>query len=303
MIHMKKQKQSAIYEYDLHGDFPGKMKFEIISLPDLIKNHHKDLVKSHIHSFYQIIWFKSGIGKHFVDFTEYDVSENTIFFVAKNQVHAFDKFTDYEGFVIHFSEDFLVQKENDVDFFLKCSMFNNAYQIPSCCVGSGNEYKLDEYIVQMQTELKEENKYGQEELLRLYLKAFLIQVQRRKYELEKLNDGLAPFIVDEKRTQLIHFVNLIEENYSKGLPASKYAELLFVSLRTLSNLTLQLLNKKPSEMIHERIVLEAKRLLLHSELNVNQIADKIGFEDSSYFIRYFKKYTGQSPTSFRKSFQ
>jgi len=300
---MKKQKQEAIYEYHLNPDAPGQMQFEILSLQDLIQNHKEDMAKPHIHSFYQIIWFKSGNGKHFVDFNEYDVSENTIFFIAKNQVHAFDNFPGYEGFVIHFSEDFLVQKENDVDFFLKCSMFNNPYQIPSCCVGSGNEYKLDEYIVQMQTELKEHDKYGQEELLRLYLKAFLIQVQRRKYELEELNKGLAPFVVDEKRTQLIHFVNLIEENYTQGLPASKYAEMLFVSLRTLSNLTLQLLNKKPSEMIHERIVLEAKRLLLHSELNVNQIADKIGFEDSSYFIRYFKKYTNQSPTAFRKSFQ
>ena len=300
---MKKQKQEAIYEYHLKPDAPGQMQFEIQSLQDLIQDHKEDMAKPHIHSFYQIIWFKSGNGKHFVDFNEYDVSENTIFFIAKNQVHAFDNFPGYEGFVIHFSEDFLVQKENDVDFFLKCSMFNNPYQIPSCCVGSGNEYKLDEYIVQMQTELKEHAKYGQEELLRLYLKAFLIQVQRRKYELEELNKGLAPFVVDEKRAQLIHFVNLIEENYTKGFPASKYAEMLFVSLRTLSNLTLQLLNKKPSEMIHERIVLVAKRLLLHSELNVNQVADKIGFEDSSYFIRYFKKYTNQSPTAFRKSFQ
>lgn len=300
---MKKKEKEAINEYHLYADFPDKMQFEIRSLSDFIQEHREDIAKPHIHSFYQVIWFKSVTGKHFVDFNEYDVSENTIFFIAKNQVHAFDHNTDYEGFVINFSEDFLVQKENDVDFFLKCSMFNNPYQIPSCCVGSGNEYKLDEYIVQMQTELKEHDKYGQEELLRLYLKAFLIQVQRRKYELEQLNKGLSPFIVDEKRTQLIHFVNLIEENYTKGLPASQYAEMLFVSLRTLSNLTLQLLNKKPSEMIHERIVLEAKRLLLHSEFNVNQIADKIGFEDSSYFIRYFKKYTGQSPTSFRKSFQ
>lgn len=299
---MKKQKKETLNKYHLN-DSPNKMQFEIQSLKDLISDHKEDMAKPHIHSFYQIIWFKSGNGKHFVDFNEYEVSENTLFFIAKNQIHAFDNQTDYEGYVIHFSEDFLVQKENDVDFFLKCSIFNNPYQIPSCCVGSGNEYKLDEYVLQMQTELKEHEKYGQEELLRLYLKAFLIQVQRRKYELEELNKGLAPFIVDEKRAMLIRFVNLIEENYIKGLPASTYAEMLFVSLRTLSNLTLQLVNKKPSQMIHERIVLESKRLLLHSDLNVNQIADKIGFEDSSYFVKYFKKYTHQSPISFRKSFQ
>lgn len=300
---MKKHEKDTISEYHLDSDSPSKLQFEIHALKDLIRDHKEDMAKPHIHSFYQIIWFKSGSGKHFVDFHEYDVSENTIFFIAKNQVHAFDQNLGYEGYVIHFSEDFLVQKENDVDFFLKCSMFNNPYQQPSCCVGSGNEYKLDEYISQMQIELLEHKKYGQEELLRLYLKAFLIQVQRRKYELEEQDKGVAPFVVDEKRGQLIRFVNLIEENYTKGLPVSSYADMLFVSLRTLSNLTLQLVNKKPSQMIHERIILEAKRLLLHSDLNVNQIGDKIGFEDPSYFVKYFKKYTNQSPVSFRKSFQ
>jgi len=298
---MKKHGQKTVYDHHLLAEFPDQMEFEIQPLRNFIGNHKERLTKPHFQSFYQIIWFKSGEGKHFVDFNEYDVSKNTIFFIAKNQIHAFDTKIDYEGFVIHFSEDFIVQKENDVDFFLKCSMFNNPYQIPSCCVGSGNEYKLDEYISQMETELNVDDKYGKEELLRLYLKALLIQVQRRKYQLEALNKKLAPFIVDQKREQLMQFVNLIEENYTRGISASGYAQMQFVSLRTLSNLTLQMLNKKPSEMIRERIILEAKRLLLYSTLNVNQIAEKLGFDDSSYFIRYFKKYTNYSPTSFKKS--
>lgn len=54
-------------------------------------------------------------------------------------------------------------------------------------------------------------------------------------------------------------------------------------------------------MIHERIILEAQRLLLHSHLNVNQIAYRLGFEDPSYFVKYFRKYTATSPTAFRKA--
>lgn len=298
-----KNKKKVISEYHLHQETPNEIQFEIQALGDLLHNCKEDIAKPHIHSFYQIIWFKSGKGKHYVDFNEYEVSDNTIFFIAKNQVHAFDDQSNYEGYAIHFSESFIVQKENDIDFFLKCSIFNNPYQIPSCCVGSENEQQLEEYILQMQKEIQEPKKFGQEELLRLYLKAFLIQVQRRKYELEQLNQNVAPFLVDEKRAQLINFVNLVEENYTKGLSAATYARMLFVSPRTLSNLTLHQLNKKPSQIIQERIVLEAKRLLLYSDLNVNQIADELGFEDSSYFTKYFKKHTSQSPSSFRKSFQ
>lgn len=296
-------KRKVISEYHLHQETHSKIQFEIQTLSDLVHNCSEDITRPHIHSFYQIIWFKTGKGKHYVDFNEYEVSDNTIFFIAKNQVHAFDDQSNYEGYVIHFSESFIVQKENDIDFFLKCNIFNNPHQLPSCCVGSENERQLEEYILQMQEEVQGTEEFGSEELLRLYLKAFLIKVQRRKSELEELHQSTTPFLVDEKRVQLIDFVNLVEENYRKGLTVAAYAEMLSISIRTLSNLTRQQLNKKPSQIIQERIVLEAKRLLLHSDLNINQIADELGFEDFSYFTKYFKKHTKQSPSSFRKSIQ
>ncbi len=96
-------------------------------------------------------------------------------------------------------------------------------------------------------------------------------------------------------------MNLIDEHYSKGLTVAKYANLLFVSSRTLSDLTNQLLNKTPLRMIQERIILEAQRLLVHSSLNVNQISYSLGFDDPSYFVKYFKKHTKITPTEFRKS--
>jgi hypothetical protein len=82
---------------------------------------------AHIHSFYQIIWFKSGAGKHFVDFKSYDVFDNVIFFVAKNQVHYFDKNIHYEGILIHFSDTFLLQKDDEADFSLKFDLFTHPY--------------------------------------------------------------------------------------------------------------------------------------------------------------------------------
>ncbi|MVT07845.1 helix-turn-helix domain-containing protein [Chitinophaga tropicalis] len=155
-------------------------------------------------------------------------------------------------------------------------------------------------VHQIKAELQTQGKFGQEELLRNYLKAFLIQVQRRKNESEK-GEGQTPFMVDEKRVQLIHFVNLIEENYNKGLSVTEYAQLMHISGRTLSDLTNHMLNKTPSQMIQERIILEAQRLLLHSNLNVNQIGYRLGFDDPSYFVKYFKKHTLISPSDFRKS--
>lgn len=288
-------------DYHSLGNIQEDLPFEIISLRDYIEQQREKLALPHTHDFYQIIWFKSGSGVHTVDFNVYKVFENAIFFIAKNQVHCFSRLKKSNGFVINFDETFLVQKDDDVDFFLKCNLFNNPYQTPSCCVGSGWEYKLDEYISQMLTELAEKKSYGKEELLRLYLKAFLIQVQRRKHQLEEIESGLNPFPVDEKRNLLVKFINAVDENFNYNLTVSQYADLLHISTRTLSNLTLQLLQKRPVQIVQERIILEAKRLLLYSELSVKEIAYRIGFEDPAYFMRYFKKHVELSPSNFRKS--
>lgn len=278
-------------------DFP----FEIFSLKDYIELRGEELTVSHTQNYYQIIWFKSACGIYTVDFNEYNIFENALFFIAKNQVHSFKFLKNCDGYVINFDESFLVQKDNDVDFFLKCNLFNNPYQTPSCCVGSGWEFKLDEYISQIWLELAEKKSYGREELLRLYLKAFLIQVQRRKHQIEELGSGQNPFLYDEKRNLLIKFINSVDENFAKNLTVSQYSALLNVSTRTLSNLTIQLIKKRPTQIIQERIILESKRLLIHSDISVKEIAYRIGFKDPSYFFRYFKKHAEISPINFRKS--
>lgn len=297
---MAKKETDPIREYHLHQHQPDKAQFVIHNLKDYLKAYPDDTTKPHIHSYYQIIWFKKGHGKHFVDFKAYDVFENAIFFIAKNQVHYFDQQTDYEGVLIHFSELFLGHSDNGIDFLVKRNLFNNPYQTPSCCIGHETEHLLEEYIRLIETELANDGGFAREELLRAYLKAFLIQVQRRKNDFEK-KDSETPFELDEKRTQLIHFINLIDENYNKGLTVSEYADLMHISTRTLSDLTNQTLNKTPSLMIQERIILEAQRLLLHSNLNVNQIGYRLGFDDPSYFVKYFKKHANISPSEFRKS--
>lgn len=110
-----------------------------------------------------------------------------------------------------------------------------------------------------------------------------------------------PDLPDEKRAQLVRFTNLINENYKKGFSITEYARLLHISSRSLSELTHQLLNKTPSQMIQERIIVEAQRMLLYSSLNVNQVSSRLGFDDASYFVKYFRKYTGISLSEFRKS--
>ncbi len=297
---MMKEKDSEIKAYHLNRYQTSKPQLAIYDLNEYVKANKCRMSKPHIHSFYQILWFKKGKGIHSVDLKEYKVFDNTIFLIAKNQVHYFDGQTGYEGVLIHFNEIFLVNNQSEMDFFLKCSLFNNLYQQPSCRVGGDIKDLLDKYILQFKRELDNEEAFGKELLLRNYLKNFLIQIQRAKNKWGNSLDPL-PHSFDEKRLQFVRFINLINEHYKKGFTIAKYARLLHISTRSLSELTHQLLNKTPSQMIQERIILEAQRMLLYSNMNVNQIGYRLGFEDASYFAKYFKKHTNISPLAFRKS--
>lgn len=225
---------------------------------------------------------------------------NLLFFITRDQVHYFDQQTDYDGVLIHFNELLLGNKEGGIDFPAGFDLFNNPYQVPCCSIDKRMEVLLDAYIQLIKAELNNEGAFAREALLGMYLKAFLIQVQRARDESEN-KTGHTVFVPDEKRRLLNHFVNLLDQHYTKGLTVSGYAARLHISARTLSDLTRQTLNKTPLQMIQERITLEAQRLLLHSGLNVNQISYRLGFEDPSYFVKYFKKHTGRSPSEFRKS--
>jgi len=298
---MTKLKDNVIHEYHLNRHQPDKPQLAILDLDHHIKTNASRIIKPHIHSFYQIIWFKKGRGTHFVDFKPCEVVDNTIFLVAQNQVHYFDGNTAYEGVLIHFNEAFLLKNESEMEFFLKYNLFNNPYQYPFCRVDRETESVLDEYLALMRREFEDAEQFGKEQILRNCLKSFLIQIQRKKNQSENLSDGPAG-LMGEKRLQLVRFINFISENYHKGLTVSEYARLLHMSSRSLSEMTHQLLNKTPSQMIQERIILEAERMLLYSDLNINQIGYRLGFDDPSYFVKYFRKHTHTAPSEFRKSF-
>ena len=202
---MNKKSNQSINEYHLNRHQPKKPQIAIYNLEEYISKHKEHTTKPHLHSYYQIIWFKEGVGNHYVDFNEYEVTENRIFFIAKNQVHYFDDNIKYKGVLLHFNEEFLVHNENETDFFLKLNLFNNPLKIQYCNVNQSTIDVLDRYIFQIKSEFESIEEFGKEELLRITLKSFLIQVNRIKLQLDQSLDNIS-FQLDEKRVQLIRFI-------------------------------------------------------------------------------------------------
>lgn len=288
--------KNEIQKYHLHKDEPGKLQFEIYPLKEYLAESGKHSQKPHIHTFYQIIWFTSGKGTHSVDFNGYEVSENTLFFISKGRIHHFDG-REYEGYIIHFNESFIADNENYTNIFLKHNIFDSFEKEPLFRIKFSDNGELRNIANQMQSEINMPNRFAHREYLKILLHLFLIVIQR--FGIRKDCSGLS--IHNPSHTLFVRFRNLLEENFHVVHTVSEYAGLLNISGKTLTNCTNEISHQTPLQIINERLSLEAKRLLAYSDMNVNEVGFELGFEDPSYFVKFFKRHAKMLPGDFRKS--
>ena len=286
-----------IEQYHLHKDQPEKLQFEIYSLSDYLTKNIGHTEKPHIHSFYQIIWFTKGNGKHFVDFNEFEASTNKMFFISKNQIHYFDNYSSYECVIIHFNESFLMDNESDIDIFLKYNIFNDFESEPVFTIPTVAIENFSLLVSNLKNEIENPNNFAHKDFLKHFLKLFLISIQR----LGKRNNCKNPSINNQHNITLLKFKKSLELNFKSIHSVKEYANILNISSKTLTNHTRETALKTPLALINDRIILEAKRLLSHSNFNINEIGFQLGFEDPSYFVKFFKKQTKKSPSDFRKA--
>ncbi len=287
------EESSKIQQYHLHKEHPEKLQFDIYDLRSYLDKSGAHATKPHSHSFYQILWVFNKGGVHYIDFDEHTVGENTMFFIAKNQIHYFDDSAKHEGILIHFNEIFLLQ--SDVDIFLKYNVFNNKSK-PLCCLDSESIEIANHYISMIKSELPNRKEFGHSNIIRNLLKSLLIVLERS----QRVNSDSNFPLTNQYELQFLQFREHIEQYYNTGYTVSDYANLLHVSPKTLTTITKNVSGKSPSKLISERIILEAQRLLSFTSLKINEIGYQLGFEDASYFVKYFKRHLKKSPTDYRK---
>ncbi len=287
-----KDLSTKIEKYHLHKAHPEKLQFEVYDLNRYRKKSGEKAAIAHSHSYYQIIWFFDEGGVHTIDFKDYPIKKNMVLFIPKDHIHAFDTNYSVEGYLIHFNESFFMH--NDIDIFLKYNIFNSHKN--SC-------YVIDEETVSVATsymelikkELSLRRAFGYEDIIRFSLKSLLIILER----IHRSDGNTHLQFSSHYELQFAKYKELIEENYQKSLSVSDYAELLNISSKTLTTITKNIVDKPASQLIAERVILEAKRLLRFTSLQIGEIAFKIGFEDASYFVKYFKRFVGISPKMYR----
>lgn len=244
----------------------------------------------HGHSFYLLLYVSQGTGTHTIDLVTYELHPGSVFFVAPGQVHQWQLAADADGIVVFFEPSFYQLRYPERNL-LALPYFDSQHP-PVRYLPAGNE--LAPLFEHLQREYQADFP-NQAEVLRAYL-ALVLELATRHYPAAPASTeaGLA-------QRQIRQFGALLNQYYRTQRSVREYAELLHLTANYLNALGRRVLGQTASDLIHARVVLEAQRLLTHSGLAVAQGADELGFEDPSYFGRYFRKYVGVSPEVFRQS--
>lgn len=261
-----------------------------------LKNHlatHKFIQKPHKHDFYILVVFTQGTGSHTIDFKTYDVEPGSVFYLSPGQVHSWELSPATDGHILFFSSDFYT-----ATFTRKrlntYSLFNSTSPFPKLEFDSAETSEILSFFEKIDQENNSPTWFTKD-LLRNYIDTLLILMYRYK-------GRQTSFSTQEKlvHNQFQQLELLIEKDFKKHREASYYAEQMNLSLKQLNSLCKNAIAKTSSQLVMDRVILEAKRLLTHSDLSISQIAYELEFDDASYFSRLFKKKTNLTPEHFRR---
>lgn len=269
----------------------GNLAFKLSSF-----DHNQQFKEIQRLNYFSLLWIKNGNGIVKVDFSEYDFFENQLLAFAPYQPFMLTSNEKIEGIVLNFHPEFFCIHKHQAEIACNGILFNNIYKPPYVSIDESSKNILDMVVEQMKTEMQNPE-LAQYELLVSYLKIFLITATRLKNQQQPDEEQIdtsntAPFILQNLK-------NYIESNFKTKHSASDYAELLNITPKALAKITKNHFNKTLTNLIAERIIIEAKRELYLTNKPVKEIAYELGYDDEHYFSRFFKTNAEISPQVYR----
>ena len=245
-------------------------------------------------SAYSIYWIQEGKGTYNIDFEQYQFEDNVLFFLSPGQVFTVDSEQIKTAYKLTFVRDFYCIQTHDQEVACNGILFNNIYETPFVKPCEKDTAKLN-FILESLIEEFQQNETAQYDMLQSYLKQFIISSVRVKKENH--------VIKEDTETRLFKdFSLLVEQNFRNMHSVTDYANRLGLSPKSITKHFQKLGAKTPSDFIKNRILLEAKRLLIYTDKTVKEIAFELGFNDPAYFTRFFTKGIEKSPLQFKKDY-
>ncbi|TAJ14450.1 helix-turn-helix domain-containing protein [Marinilabiliaceae bacterium JC017] len=266
--------------------FESRLHFkelDVDSIESLIERAGDIFYKPHKSDFYKVIYVRSGSATFYIDFVRYEISSGKILYISKEPVYWFEKIKDLKGTAILFSADLIYQLNNLFMPYL-------IWDLNGCKWWNSIKTLIELILVEYKS--KEPDSIQVQEYL---LNSLLMYLKRSQ---------VATDITNQHDYQLFfRFRDFVEKLYKEKKLISDYSALLAISERNLHRITLKFAGKSPGKIIEERVILEAKRLLSYTKLRNKEVSEQLGFNDDSYFIKFFRKHVQMTPKAFQSQLQ
>ncbi|CAA6804394.1 MAG: Unknown protein [uncultured Sulfurovum sp.] len=277
--------------FNKEGEEP--IEFYLTSLQNL---YRRKLVPSihrpHKLGFNAIFIVTKGKGIHTVDFVPYSYRTGTVFFIAKDQVHTFKTSPDSDGYLLAFTDTFFNRLIVNKNLNILYEIFDYIYYSAKIQL----DERIYEDVLKLTQVLEKEYSIEMDSFKELILGP-LLQVLILKLSRERLSQKL-PLEGKEKFLYLQFKKLSLEHNYT--LHVNDYAKMLNVSSKTLTNMCNKYFGKSTKKYLDEHLILQIKRFLLNESLTIENIADKLCFDESTNMVKFFKRYEGLTPSQFTK---
>lgn len=245
-----------------------------------------DVREPHRHAYHELIWVREGSGRHLIDGVPVEFGPRTMTLIAKGQVHQFERAEGVRGYVVRFGDEWLSGSRR--------WLFSGQVCTP-LTVPEEDAARFDALLELLGVEVERPPGPESGELRRNLLSAALLWAVRWR-EVQQLEGGGATSTDVQLHRE---FLETLERDFTTSHEVGHYASELGVTTGTLSRTLTRLTGRPTKQLILERVLLEAARLLRFSDLSVKEIAARLGFGDQFAFSRAFKRQRGEAPFDFR----
>lgn len=271
----------------------NELPFEINTLQRLYENNADYFNNPKSSNNFKIIWMVKGKGIHYIDLQSRQIDDNNIIFIKPRQVHQLRLTDKPEGYVLSFSESFLSIENQESNSTYHTSLFKMFASADAVSVDADALPDMKNIAERMIKEFEDNNLF-RTEILRRYLKIWLIYITR---QLEVNFEFIRP----TRNMEIVQqFMDLLEKNYKSQKMVSDYAAMLSVTPNYLNEIIKKITGFSAGHHIRQRIVLEAKRQATYSGQCMKEIAYFLGFYDMAHFSKLFKNTTGMNFSDFKK---
>ena len=264
--------------------------FVVTSLSDSVLNDPRRL-RPHYHDFFQMMLLR-GDGAVMHDFRDDQVSGLTLFFLSPGQVHTLRPRRDFDGITISFTQGFFDHRAAPPSALFELPFFFTTEISPLLKIPRGDIFRIAEVFTEIQREFNAAE-MNAAEVVRAWLRILFARVLR-------LLGQSRPFAQPSRQSVLARQFHLaVERGFRQERALTDYARELDVTANHLNDVVRAETGRSAGSIVRQRRLLDAQRLLSHSDLTVSEIGYQTGFPDPSYFVRFFRREMGKTPAAFR----